>query len=134
MGFFVVGCVTQRTFVATSDQERNQVFDNIQSFIAQKNYNVMDANKGAGFIRAQKSTSNAALRVLSNVESFDQIQATIFQQGGKTSVRVQASSFQDSTNNFGVRNRNTTVPSESITRDAQEILAQFGQVSEVKGN
>lgn len=60
----VTGCITQKTFVTNSRDSKEKVFDSLQSTIAQKNYNILDANKGAGFIRAEKTTMNAALRVL----------------------------------------------------------------------
>ncbi|MBX3721362.1 MAG: hypothetical protein KF713_05945 [Turneriella sp.] len=123
---FAANCATQKTFVTTSRESRDKVFDNLQSMIAQKNYNVLDANKGAGFIRAEKTTMNAALRVLSGMQNYDQLQVTVFQQAGETGVRVQAMSFQEKTNGFGVKNRDPMAPSEEVARDAREILQQFG--------
>jgi hypothetical protein len=123
---FSLHCTTQKTLVTTSRESRDKVFDNLQSVIAQKNYYVLDANKGAGFIRAEKSTMNAALRVLSGMQNYDQLQVTVFQQAGQTGVRVQAMSFQEKTNGFGVKNRDPMAPSEEVTRDAREILQQFG--------
>ena len=120
------GCATQKTFLTSSADSKDKVFDNLQSTIAMKNYNILDANKGAGFIRAEKTTMNAALRVLSGMQNYDQLQVTVFNQNGKTAVRVQAMSFQESTNGYGVKNRNSVAPSESVTADAQAILQQFG--------
>jgi hypothetical protein len=120
------GCATQKTFVTTTAEPRHKVFDNVQSFIAQKNYNVLDANKEAGFIRAEKPTSNPALAVLSGVHTYDQLQVTIFQQANGTGLRIQATSFQEVTNQLGIKRREVVAPSEKVTRDAREILQHFG--------
>lgn len=127
------GCITQKTFVTNSRDSKDKVFDALQSTVAQKNYNILDANKGAGFIRAEKATMNGALRVLSGMENYDQLQVTVFNQNGASGVRVQAMSFQEKTNGYGIKNRDAVAPSEEVTRDAQEILQQFGgEVSELK--
>jgi hypothetical protein len=120
------GCITQKTFVTNSRDGKDKVFDSLQSTIAQKNYNILDANKGAGFIRAEKATMNAALRVFSGMENYDQLQVTVFNQNGASGVRVQARSFQEKTNGYGLKSRDTVAPSEEVTRDAQQILRQFG--------
>lgn len=131
--FLLVGCVTQRTFTTSSRENKEKIFDSLQSTIAQKNYNILDANKGAGFIRAEKSTMSAALRAFSGMESYDQLQVTIYNQGKASGVRVQAMSFQEKTNGYGMKSRDATAPSEQVTRDAQEILQQFGgEISEFK--
>jgi hypothetical protein len=127
------GCITQKTFVTSSRDSKDKIFDALQSTIAQKNYNILDANKGAGFIRAEKATLSAALRFMSGMENYDQLQVTVFNQNGASGVRVQAMSFQEKTNGYGVRSRETTAPSEEVARDAQELLRQFGgEVSELK--
>lgn len=125
-------CVTQKTFLTSSADSKDKVFDNLQSAIAMKNYNILDANKGAGFIRAEKTTMNAALRVLSGMQNYDQLQVTVFGQGSSTSVRVQAMSFQEKTNGDGIKNRDPVAPSPEVTADAHAILQQFGAVTEVE--
>jgi hypothetical protein len=128
-----IGCATQKTFLTSSPDGKDKVFDNLQSTIAMKNYNILDANKGAGFIRAEKTTMNAALRILSGMQNYDQLQITVFGLNGQTSVRVQAMSFQEKTNGYGLRNRDPVAPSQEVTADAQAILQQFGgAVSEVE--
>lgn len=128
-----VGCATQRTFMTSSQQSKDQVFDALQAMVAQKNYNVLDANKGAGFIRAEKGTLAPALRVLSGMENYDQLQITVFQQGKTVGVRVQALSFSEKTNTLGQKVRDASAPSEEVVRDAREILQQFGgEITEVK--
>lgn len=85
-------------------------------------YEVLAADRGAGFLRARRETTGTLTMILTSDESFDILTVTVYPSAsGATMLRVVARG-----EDRGDEGRDSTVASEAGYRDAAGVRAACG--------
>jgi hypothetical protein len=109
---------------ATS-KSSGDVFDCVAGMVNSLGYNVQNASKDAGFIKAEKKTSGLGTVIMAGYNVFDAMTASVFKDPAKntTTLRVSAQSDKERAMGWGAGSRSITEPSAALKADAQKIVA-----------
>jgi hypothetical protein len=127
-----VGCasaVQPRSFSRPVTVQGADVFGCALGHLNAQGYTVLDANKEAGFIRAEKKTSGLGRALMVGQNLFDQMTISIFQDPAtrQTTLRVTAATMSERAMGWGAGSRNVTDPSPALEADAHRVLDACSQ-------
>ncbi|HEV7920009.1 MAG TPA: hypothetical protein VGR02_04375 [Thermoanaerobaculia bacterium] len=88
-------------------------------------YNMQNASKEAGFIKAEKKTNGLGTVIMAGYNVFDAMTASIFKDPstGSTTLRISAQSDKERAMGWGAGSRAVTEPSVALKADAQKIVS-----------
>jgi hypothetical protein len=122
------GCASTVQPVAYShstSKAPGEVFDCLSGMVNSLGYNIQNASKDAGFIKAEKKTNGLGTVLLANYNVFDAMTASIFKDpaSNSTTLRLSAQSYKEHAMGWGAGSRAITEPSATLKSDAQKIVA-----------
>lgn len=127
-GLVIAGCassVQPRSFQKPTSKSLSEVYACAMGHLNVAGYTVVDANKDAGFIRAEKKTSGVGRVVMVGKNLFDQMTVSVFEDPSskQTTLRVTAATMSEQAYGWGAGSRNITDPAPKLESDANAILA-----------
>jgi hypothetical protein len=91
-------------------------------------YVVADADREAGFIRADRDHTGLGDALLGGVEKYDQLTVTVYpREDGRTLVRVVSGGYQVQTRGDNAGARVSGIATEQAGADVQTILRKCGE-------
>ncbi len=123
----LMGCastVQPMSYSHATTKPAPELFDCIAGVINSMGYNIQNASKDAGFIKAEKKTNGLGTLLMGGYNVFDALTASIFKDpsNGNTTLRVSAQSDKERARGFGSGARAITEPSLTLKTDAQKIV------------
>ncbi|HEX2189810.1 MAG TPA: hypothetical protein VHG51_12965 [Longimicrobiaceae bacterium] len=96
--------------------------------VNERGYVVADADREAGFIRADRDRTGLGDALLGGIEKYDQLTLTIYpRRDGRTLLRVVTGGYEVQARGDDAGARVSAVGSEHAAADAQAILAACGE-------
>jgi hypothetical protein len=108
----------------------NDTYTCVMRQLTQLGYTVQDADRGAGFIRAEKQTSGLGTALLVGQHMFDQISVTVLESSEGALLRIAAGSANQQALGFNQGSRNVRAPSTAVKKDGEHIMSQCANSSE----
>ena len=122
----IVGCISTAPFslVQPSPRGAPDLFDCTLQQINRLEYVVLDANKDAGFIRAERKTSGGAGEVIWNRATHDQLTAAVYPEtSGRASLRLTATTTSQKDHGDGAGQRTAQTTSTRAKQDVATVVA-----------
>lgn len=128
LAVFALNCassVQPRSFSQPTTRAASDVYSCAMGHLNVAGYTIMDANKEAGFIKAEKKTSGVGRVVMTGQNLFDQMTVAVFEDPSsrKTTLRVTAATMSERAMGWGAGSRNVTDPAPQLEIDANSLLA-----------
>lgn len=122
------GCastVQPTAYSHATTKSSGDVFDCVAGMVNSLGYNVQNASKDAGFIKAEKKTNGVGTVLMGGYNVFDAMTASVFKdpQNNSTTLRISAQSDKERAMGWGAGSRAVTEPSAALKSDAQKIVA-----------
>lgn len=126
--FTFVGCastVQPMSYSHATGRAPAEVFDCVSGMVNSLSYNVQNASKDAGFLKAEKKTSGLGTVFAGGYNVFDVMNASVFKDpaSGATTLRISAQSDKERAMGWGAGSRSVTEPSANLKADAQKIVS-----------
>jgi hypothetical protein len=124
----LAGCastVQPTSYSHSTSKTSAEVFECVAGMVNSLGYNVENASKDAGFIKAEKKTNGLGTVLLAGYNVFDAMTATVYKDpaSGTMTLRISAQSDKERAAGWGRGSRAITEPSLTLKTDAQKILS-----------
>ena len=123
----LTGCassVQPRSFSRPTPKSASDVYACAMGHLNVAGYTIIDANKEAGFIKAEKKTSGVGRVLMTGQNLFDQMTISVFEDPSnhQTTLRATAATMTERSMGWGAGSRNITDPAPQLETDANALL------------
>ncbi|HEX2201664.1 MAG TPA: hypothetical protein VHG91_00125 [Longimicrobium sp.] len=130
---FAAACATVPSQTAPADRalalgSPDESFSCAMREVNELGYTVADADRGAGFLRAERDRTSLGDALLGGVQRFDQLTLTVFpREDRRTVLRVVTDGYEVEARGENRGGRVSGVPSPRADEDARAILSACGE-------